>query len=273
MSWIGTLSRRFVETVKELPGAWTQTAMRLRERRASGQQAASSTQFEPWFDPAHFADTFRGKATELAERYADLADRLIGFDPAVDVGCGRGEFVELLLARGMDARGIDLDERIIESAVARGLPLEGDDAIQWLRNQPDDSLGAVAALQFVEHLTPQQLLDFVALTAAKVRPGGLVLAETPNPQSLVVFAAALYADPTHTTPIHPDYLSFLFQEAGFRDVTVELRSHVPAGTKLPHCDPPTDANYEAFVAGVNHVVDRLNDLLYGPQDYAIVAVR
>jgi hypothetical protein len=124
-------------------------------------------------------------------------------------------------------------------------------------------------IQVVEHLPPQRLVELVALAADKLAPGGLFVAETINPASLYVYSHALYLDPTHTTPIHPLYLSFLCQEAGFTAVDVQHRSMPPVDEQLPNV---TGADAE-LVDGVNRTITRLNDLLFGPQDYVVLATK
>jgi O-antigen chain-terminating methyltransferase len=120
----------------------------------------------------------------------------------------------------------------------------------------------------VEHLSPQQLVDFVDLAARKVRAGGKVCAETINPQSLYTFAHSFYLDPTHLRPVHPAYLVFLFREAGFTDVEIEWRSLPPVGDRL---NPAADDS--SVPDSYNENVARLNQLLFAAQDYLVVATR
>ena len=124
-------------------------------------------------------------------------------------------------------------------------------------------------VQVAEHLTAPQLVEVIALAADKLRPGGLLVAETINPASFYVYGHALYLDPTHSTPIHPLYLSFLCQEAGFASVEVQYRSQPPVDEQLA----PVDGDDAALVDGVNRTIARLNELLFGPQDYAVLATR
>jgi len=186
----------------------------------------------------------------------------------LDVGCGRGEFLELLTASGVDARGVDLDGELVKAAAERGLPVEEDDALRYLRSLDDKALGALSLIQVIEHFSSQELIDFVALAADKVRPGGRVFVETVNPQSLYVFAHAFYLDPTHIKPVHPAYLAFVFKEAGFATVEIEWRSPPPAEDVL---EPAPEDSPGAAVHNEN--VKRLNTLLFAPQDYLIAATR
>lgn len=240
----------------------------LSRRLEALERAEAARRFEPWFGPDRFVDEFRGTRDHLLELYAPLADRLCGHSPVLDVGCGRGEFVQLLRERGADARGVDLDGEAVAVAQAHGQPVEEGDGVAALAAAPDGSLGAVVLLQVVEHLSAQDLVNLVALCADKVRPGGMVVAETVNPQSLYVYAHALYVDPTHLRPVHPAYLAFLFREAGFAGVQIEWRSAPPEGERLSPV--PGDGD---VVATVNANVERLNTLLFAPQDYALLAER
>ena len=240
----------------------------LRRRVEELEQVEARRQFRPFYASDRFEDEFRGTREEIRERYGDLADRFEGCAPVVDIGCGRGELLELLSKRGIDASGIDLDADLVAGLINAGLAAEQDDAVTWLRGTVDGSLGGISMIQVVEHLTAQELTEVVALAAQKLRAGGKLILETVNPQSLYVFARAFYADPTHHNPVHPAYLTFLLREAGFSEVSIEWRS------------PPADDESLAAVDGagvledqINVHVARLNDLLFGPQDYAIVAVR
>jgi SAM-dependent methyltransferase len=227
------------------------------------ERAEADRRFRASFAAADFEAAFRGSEDDLKSRYQGLADRFAGHQSVLDIGCGRGEFIELLSHIGVSARGIELDGALAEEARLRGLDVEWGDGLAALGALPDGSLGGLVLLQVIEHLSAQALVDLVSFAAEKVAPGGLVVMETINPQSLYVYARALYLDPTHQRPVHPGYLSFLFEQAGFSKVSIEWRSPPPADEVLAHTgQPEVDAN-----------VDRLNQLLFGPQDYALIAVR
>lgn len=221
-----------------------------------------------WYSAQRFEDEFRGGREEMLDRYRNLAERLVERGPVLDFGCGRGELLELLQALGVESWGIDVDPEMVKVAREGGLPAEHGEGLASLRRVEDRSLGALACIQVVEHLETQDVIDLVALTADKVRPGGAVFIETVNPQSLYVFARSFYVDPSHLRPVHPAFLTFLFQEAGFASVEIDWRSP-PAAAEVLEEAPEDTGVPEAF----NTNVRRLNRLLFAPQDYLLVAVR
>lgn len=241
----------------------------LTERVAALEDEQQHRRFHPWFSNESFEEAFRGRRPEIQERYRELARRFLDADGVViDVGCGRGEFMELLIELGVDTLGIDIDPTLVGSAQDRGLPVEFGSLVPWLERQDDDSLGGMSLIQVVEHISAMELVEFVALAYRKVKVGGRVIVETVNPQSLYVFAHSFYLDPTHLAPVHPAYLMFLFEQIGFRDLEIEWRSPCPPDDVL--ASPPGDSPLEKTVAAN---VDRLNRLLFAAQDYALVATR
>lgn len=238
----------------------------LAEAVAVLEAAERRRTFVPWFSNERFEAAFRGSRDEILARYRDLAGHFAGRAPVLEIGCGRGEFLELLAQAGVAAAGVELDPELAKVAGDRGLDVTAANGLEVLAEHEPASLGGVALIQVVEHLTAQEVVELVALAADRVRPGGKVIIETVNPQSLYVFARAFYLDPTHAQPVHPGYLSFLFREAGFEGVVIEWRSPPPEDEMLVDPGPrATEARREN--------VRRLNQLLFAPQDYALIAIR
>jgi SAM-dependent methyltransferase len=233
--------------------------------QAGSVQAAPSSAL---FDYVGFERRFRGDpetvAAALAERYLDL---LVANPPVVDIGCGRAELVEMLTRRGVEAIGVDTDPSMVAEARDRGLDVRQVDGSSFLRGREPGSLGAIIATHLVEHLEFADLVELLELAATRLRPGGLFIAETPNPTSLVVLGNSFILDPTHLRPLHPSLLTFLCEGAGFRDV--RLRFHAPATDyQLPMIDDP-DA--PPWAKRVNDAFAKLNAVLFGPQEYALIA--
>jgi O-antigen chain-terminating methyltransferase len=221
-----------------------------------------------------FEDRHRGSRAEIRERQRAYLD-LFGTGPVLDVGCGRGEFLELCREAGVPARGIDTDAAMVARCREAGLDVAQGEALAYLAGLPDGSLGGLFCAQVIEHLPGEALVALVRLAHAKVRPGGTVLCETPNPACLTVFSGAFYVDLTHIKPIHPEAARFLLEAAGFRDVEIRYVNPYPPEAKLQ----PLELLWymrryeEAFVTAINDNFTRLNQLLWGAQDYAVIGTR
>jgi len=237
----------------------------LRRRVEALEAADQARRLRPTYRAADFEAAFRGSDEELKERYRDIAATLDGFGPVLDIGCGRGELLELLAERGTEASGVEIDADLAADGRAHGLSIAVGDGVAHLGTLTDGALGAVVLVQVVEHLTPQEVIDLVAIALDKVRPGGVLLMETVNPQSLYTFAHAFYLDPTHHQPVHPAYLDFVVRQAGWREVRIDWRSPPPEHERLA----PDPAASAAATANI----ERLNALLFGPQDYALLAFK
>ena len=221
------------------------------------------------FDYAGFERRFRGRPEDvlamLDERYGSL---LAAHPPVLDIGCGRSELIELLAKRGVEAMGIDTDPSLVADARERGLDVVRADAIQFLRERQPQSFGAIVATHVLEHLPLEALIELLELSQSRLRPGGVFVAETPNPASLIVLGNAYILDPTHVRPLHPKLLEFLCESAGFRNLEVKFFS--PAtGFQL---ELVSDPQSPALTGQVNQAIEQLNSVLFGPQDYAIIAV-
>ena len=222
------------------------------------------------FDYVGFERRFRGDPdvinAVLHDRYAEV---LRAHQPVVDIGCGRGELLELLARDGIEVIGVEPDPGMAAEARARGITVHETLASDYLKGVPDGTLGAVISTHVVEHLPLDALVDFLEKSAQKLRPGGVFIAETPNPATLIVLGSHFIMDPTHVWPLHPDLLSFLAESAGFREARAEFFApaetlHLPLGDGSDAADP-------ALSRRVDEGFARLNQVLFGPQDYALFA--
>ena len=169
-----------------------------------------------------FEARMRGSTAAVRERQRPYVEVFSDAGPVLDIGCGRGEFLSLLREAGVEARGIDADADMVAYAGGEGLDVEQADAVAYLEALDDGSLGGVFAAQVVEHLPPATLVRLLELAAAKLRPGGLLVAETINPLSPLALRS-YFADLTHAQPLVPETLVLLAEQAGFRDVDVRYR--------------------------------------------------
>ena len=226
--------------------------------------AAEPERFEQFAMQGHF----RGSEHEIKRRQSVYLEHFIGHGPVLDVGSGRGEFLELLRESGVPARGVEGDIESVLHCRAKGLEIEHADAFEYLESLPDGSLGGIFCAQVIEHFRPSQVLRFTKLCARKLRRDGIALFETPNPQCVSVFAQAFYMDFTHVWPYHPDVMKFVLEAAGFGDVQTLFSSPLDPAARLPELrnasvfGPETDA--------YNRAAALVNKLLLGFQDYAVI---
>ncbi|MDY6523620.1 class I SAM-dependent methyltransferase [Acinetobacter faecalis] len=173
-----------------------------------------------------FEEQFRGSRELIKSRlevYLPFIQPFLKVYPevdALDLGCGRGEWLELLSNCGFRAKGIDLDIGMLEACHTIGLNVEQGDAFDYLASLPDESMVIISAFHVVEHITFEKLQTFIAEAFRVLKPGGLLIMETPNPENIVVATSSFYIDPTHQRPIPPVLLSFLSEYVGFARVKI-----------------------------------------------------
>ncbi len=221
-----------------------------------------------------FEDTFRGSTEEIRSRVLDYLPVFEGTSDVLDLGCGRGEFLEVLAAHGIKGRGVDINPAMVEACRLRGLDVVEGEAVAHLSSLPDSSLGGALAVQVVEHLQADQLVRLLEVAYHKLRPGSRVAIETINPACWYAFFASYIRDITHVHPIHPDTLRYLMVASGFQRVEIRYREPYPERSKLQ----PVPAERLAHVASVlgeagetfNENVSKINALLFTYLDYTAI---
>jgi len=215
---------------------------------------------------------FRGSPAEIQARQQVYLPYFRGRKNVLDIGCGRGEFVALLHAEGVGVHGLDLDADAVAYARERGLPVIQAEALAYLDALPNDSLDGIYMAQVVEHLEPAVLLRLLTLCAAKLQHGAPLVAETINPACLLALSTHYLIDPTHVRPVHPETLRFLLESAGFWQVDLKFLTPVPDNQRLQPIrlnHTPSPAEREQ-VEQLNRIIERLNEILFGYQDYAAI---
>ena len=203
---------------------------------------------------AALEDRFRGTRAEIKERFQIYLPYVNERAPVVDLGCGRGEWLEILGEAGIEARGVDTNLIQIEQCRARNLNVSEEDFLAHLRSLPDASVGALTGFHIVEHVPFKTLVTLLNESLRVLRPGGVVIFETPNPENVLVGSNYFYMDPTHRHPLPSELLEFLLQSRGFEAIEI-LNLH------------PWES---AQIAGEDEVTKRFNTYFYGPMDYAVV---
>ena len=208
-----------------------------------------------------FEDQFRGSREDIKERLRvylpTLKQAQLGTDemPVLDVGCGRGEWLELLKEQSLRAQGIDVNRILVEECQRQGLEVIERDVIVYLRTLPDASLGAVTGFHIIEHLPFEVLVKLMDETVRVLKPGGVAIFETPNPENVLVGSYTFYLDPTHRNPLPSAVVKFMAEARGLCRVEVMPLHALEA--------------YRMEEAGLE-ITKRFNEYFYGPQDYAII---
>jgi O-antigen chain-terminating methyltransferase len=219
---------------------------------AAAETRQAGTPASLGFDYGRFAERFRG-----TEEYVKAGQQLYlpyfqGCQNVLDIGCGRGEFLEMMRAAAVPATGIDLSEESIAICRHKGLDAEGADLFQYLENLPEASLDGVFCSQVVEHLPPDGLPEMIRLAASRLRRGGVIAIETPNPECLAIFATHFYLDPTHQRPVPHPLLVFYLEEHGVGNL--EVRKLSPAVESMPSLQMLPVEFREAFFGGLDYAV-------------------
>lgn len=267
-----TFNRALVDQLGEIGEAVDSTRTRMDDRLTAVERRLLALEdqiarsgvapgpSEPAFDYERFEAAFRGDPTTVREK---LRPYLAYFDegPVLDLGCGDGAFLSLLSEKGVQARGVDQSGPAIERARAAGLDASRADLVEALEASGDGSLGGVVSVQVFEHLTLPVVLQVLQMAKRKLRPGGILLVETVNLASLVTFSRAWTIDPTHRQALHPLTLRFLVEEAGFSHVELLYSGDVEPEHRIEaSSDDPVQVRNAAI----------LNELVFGPQDYAVI---
>lgn len=215
---------------------------------------------------------YRGTEEEIRERIAAYKPWLAEAPgPVLDLGCGRGEALALLRDWGAAGRGVDSSARMVQLCRERGLEAEVGDLFGTLEGMPEGSLGGVVSFHVIEHLPVGALDRLVRLAYRALSPKGVLILETPNPLSVVVAARNFWLDPTHVRPVHPESLRLMYELAGFDPVErLDLRPF-PANDRLPEIDLARFPEDQRRLADqVNRLRDRLDEMLFGYQDFGMV---
>jgi O-antigen chain-terminating methyltransferase len=236
---------------------------------APGAAPAPVAASDTGVDYLAFEARFRGSEDAVRGRQEVYRPTLAGCTRVVDLGCGRGELLEMLRDAGVGAYGVDTEPDFVELVAEKGLEIRREDAVAHVEGLAPGEVDGMVASHLVEHMPPAALARLVRAAAAVLEEGGVLILETPNPESLLAGSINFHRDPTHLRPVHPDTLAFLCESAGFAQVEIMRLSPVPDADRLPALAPGDDP----LARHVDRIAERLNAIIYGWQDYAVVARR
>ena len=224
------------------------------------------------FDYMAFENRFRGPPGDVRKRVESrYLKYFIGKENVLDIGCGRGEFLKMLNEKGVTAKGVEANKDMVFTCRSQGLDVDEGDAIDYLHNQADESLGGVFMAQLVEHLEPAYIVKLLNLCHKKLKNSSVIVIETLNVTSIFSYSNWFFMDPTHINPIHPETMKFLLEYAGFKEIKMELLSPVSDEIKLKKISAEglTKNEKERFEL-INENIEKTNNIIYGYQEYAII---
>jgi 2-polyprenyl-3-methyl-5-hydroxy-6-metoxy-1,4-benzoquinol methylase len=204
------------------------------------------------FDYGRFAERFRGSEEYVKAGQQFYLEYFKGRQDVLDIGCGRGEFLEMMRDAGVTAGGIDLSEESVAICRFKGLEAERIDLFDYLANLPEASLDGIFCSQVVEHLPPERLPEMIKLCASRLQRNGVIAIETPNPECLAIFATHFYLDPTHTRPVPSALLAFYLEEFGVGGL--EVRKLSPAVETMPSLASLPEDFRESFFGGLDYAI-------------------
>jgi 2-polyprenyl-3-methyl-5-hydroxy-6-metoxy-1,4-benzoquinol methylase len=217
---------------------------------ANAPAVAASVHTGVPLDYQAFSHRFRGSEEHVRQSQMYYAGRFHG--EVLDIGCGQGEFLEVMRESGINARGVDLSAESVAYCIRKGLAVEQADLFVYLDGLPDRSLDGIFSSQVVEHLPGDQIPEMIRLCAAKLRTGGLLAIETPNPACLAIFATHFYLDPTHVRPVPSALLAFYMEEHGLGGIQVDPR--FPAADSFPELNELPEGVRNRFFGGLDYAI-------------------
>ncbi len=250
---------------KELSSEKEQDAESIEKEECSNNSISEIGDTYSLIDYFDFENHFRGSREVIKQRQEIYLPYFENKENVYDLGCGRGEFVELMVEHHIPVTGVDNYPHFVKYCESRGLPVVLDDALEFLSTAKET--GGIFAAQLIEHLTFQQLQKLCVLSYEKLMPDSYLILETPNPRSLAIFTNAFYVDPSHNKPVNPLTIQYMLEKCGFRDVQILYTEE----SKMPYEIPKMVIDDNTTVEEFNKVMEVVSNMLFGSQDYAVIA--
>jgi 2-polyprenyl-3-methyl-5-hydroxy-6-metoxy-1,4-benzoquinol methylase len=258
------LMKRFLDLKENL----TQLTALLEEKKmpTPGQVGKILQPLEDWRYTG-FENRFRGSEDAVKIQLEEYLPFFKKGKKVVDLGCGRGEFLELLKSKWIDSEGIDVNEQMVSICQDKGLTCRKGDILEKLAEYENGELGGIFSSQVIEHLSPLYLKRVLEVAFVKLEPSAPVVLETINPTSVFALVQIYHLDISHKQPIHPQALKYLLESSGFEDVKIQYSA--PLDEEMLKTLPGADEQSSLL----NQNIDSLNKLLYAPPNYAAIGYK
>lgn len=253
---------------KKLKNASVQPAITVSgEQTAVNVQAQSSGSDYDDIDYFDFENHFRGSIESIKKSQEFYLKFFSDKKNVVDIGCGRGEFLSLMQDNGIPAEGVDIYEPYVDYCTMKGLKATCGDGSDFLASA--EKVDGIFVGQVVEHLKPHEIIHLCNTAYERLEDGGCIVIETPNPTSLSIYTNAFYIDPSHIKPVHPLTMQYYLEKAGFRDIEIIFTE----SSRPPFTIPALKCESAENTAEFNAAMKQVSDMIFGSQDYAVVAVK
>ncbi len=270
-----------IERLKNLGDSLYRTDVKLRtlEKRVLGistsageqkpveKQSQTSQSIYSGVDYFDMENHFRGTRELIVERQTMYLPYFRDKNHVVDLGCGRGEFLEVMKKNGINAEGVDQYDEYVTLCNDRGLIVFHNDALNYLKSVK--SVDGIFMGQVVEHIEFPYLVELINVAFNKLDAGGVMIMETPNPMCLAIYAHTFYLDPTHNKPVHPLLIQYLAEKAGFRKTEILYTDSSKLGPHIPDITLPDAEQTSEF----NFAMKQVEEKLFGSLDYALIAYK
>lgn len=225
---------------------------------------------ETQFDYFLFERRFRGSEEEIRNRQKAYLEHFRGRENVVDLGCGRGEFLELMRENTVSARGVESNTDMFLYCKEKGLDVIQENLFTYLDSVQDGSIDGIFCSQVIEHLSSNLQIQLASLCSTKLKSGSPLVIETINPECLFALSRNFFLDPTHVRPVPAEMLRFLLESLHFEDVEIRFSSRVHSGQDIPILSLPQPS---PDLERLNQALQRMDAILFGYQDYAALAHR